>query len=502
LALLQQLLVPILVWLAPSLEIGFYDLGFYGAYRTQDYISFGLKSPQASIVRWDDTCDHGYVFLDPSGPSPDHKGPLIIDARGNLIWTSDEYETTTNSKIQEYRGREYLTFWSGYKAKTSGTGVYFMLDSEYNVFKKVDAVGEGLHGDLHEFKITQDDTALMTVYTPVQADLTAMGMFRGKNGWIVENMFQEVDLETGELIFEWKASEHFRPEDSFMTNPFGGYVKSIPFDFFHINSVEKGADGNYLISSRHFHAIYLIDGKTGNVLWALGGDATDFVDLSHGAASGFSWQHDARWLSEEDGVISLFDNSYAWPHTDGPYSQGRIIQLDQTNGTATLLHSYLSLQHARSSSQGSVQLLPAVHGEPHVFIGWGSSAAFSEYTSDGHLLCEMHFAASSLFWWERVKSYRAFKALSWSATPAAWDPVAKIYAGDLFVSWNGATEVAFWELQWQNPVNDDTGAPWETVDVLDKQLFEESFPLPPGTNSRTRFRVAALDKDHKTLRFS
>ncbi|KAK5128956.1 hypothetical protein LTR85_000289 [Meristemomyces frigidus] len=503
LTLLQQSLVPILVWSAPQLEAPFYDLGLLGAYRTQSYVSFDLNSPQASVVQWEDSCDYGFVFLDPSGPAVAHRGPLIIDAKGNLIWTSDQFETTTNQKLQQYKGEEYLTFWSGQKAKTMGTGAYYMLDSNYTVVHKVDAVGEGLRGDLHEFKITKDDTALLTVYNLTNADLTGMGWFRTENGWITDSLFQEVDIATGELLFEWKATEHFRAEGSYMTNPFGGYTAGIPFDFFHINSVEKDAQGNYLISSRHFHTVMCIDGKTGDVLWELGGRSEDFLDLSDGKASDFSWQHDARWLSEEEVLLSVFDNGVAWPHVDAPYSEGLVIKMDIENRTAALVQSYRSPSRPRSSSQGSVQPIKGADGEEHIFIGWGSSAAFSEFAVDGHLLCETHFTASASWWWERVKSYRAFKTPSWSATPAAWDPSAKIDGGNLYVSWNGATDVAFWELQGRNTDGDeDAPTDFQVVDVMEKDAFEESFALPTGADACSHYRVAALDHDHGLMRYS
>jgi len=127
--LFKHLAVPLLVWLAPQLETSFYDLAFFGAYRTRKYHSFDLRSPRASIVRWDESCGNGYVFIDPNGPSVDHRGPTILDARGNLIWTSDEFQTSTNLKVQRYKGQDYLTFWSGKKAKTMGTGVYYMVRS-------------------------------------------------------------------------------------------------------------------------------------------------------------------------------------------------------------------------------------------------------------------------------------------------------------------------------------------------------------------------------------
>ncbi|GAB1734346.1 hypothetical protein NU195Hw_g7656t1 [Hortaea werneckii] len=501
LAILQHVLVPVLVWVAPALERPFYDLGFFGPYPTQDYVSFNLSSPRASIVEWDESCDDGFVFLDPNGPSVDHRGPLIVDAKGRLVWTSDAFETTTNLKLQEYEGAEYLTFWSGHKAKTMGTGLYYMMDNNYTIAHTVDAVGQDLHGDLHEFKITKDNTALLTVYNLTNADLTGMGWFRGANGWITDSVFQEVDIATGELLFEWSASHHFKAELSFMWNPFGGYSDSSPFDFFHINSVEKDRNGNYLISSRHFHSVMTVDGKSGEVLWELGGHSTDFEDLSDGKASGFSWQHDARWLDEEEGLLSLFDNGVAWPHVDVPYSEGRIIKLDLDAMTAELVQNFISPSHPRSSSQGSIIPLQTPEGADHIFIGWGSSAAFSEFTPEGQLLCETHFAASGLWWWERIKSYRAYKTPSWSATPKDWDPSAQIESGSLFVSWNGATDVAFWELSGRKAV-EDGDAEWQVIDIIEKEDFEDTFILPSSEASFDEYRVAALDRDHGFLRYS
>nr|POE86519.1 hypothetical protein CFP56_46703 [Quercus suber] len=484
--------LPVVFLFAPRLETLLYDLGAFGAFRFHSFKSFNLSAPRVSVGKWEESCNQGFVLLDLNGPSVNHRGPLILDARGQMIWTSDAYGVTINSKVQRYKGENYLTFWAGAKAATSGKGIYYM----------VAAAGSGLYGDLHEFMVTADDTALLTVYNTTKADLSSMGMWRGENGWIVDSIFQEVDISTGVLLFEWKASDHYTVVDSYMTNPLGGYMESSPFDFFHINSVEKDFRGNYLISSRHLHMIIYIEGGSGNVLWALGGHATDFLDVSHGAATNFRWQHDARWLSEDDGIISLFDNGVAWPHMDAPHSQGLMIQLNTTDKTVSLLHSYQSLQHTRSSSQGSLQQIAINDAESHIFIGWGSSAAFSEFSLDGRLLCETHFGASWLFFWERVKSYRASKVPreEWKATPSAWGPAAEIRGNTLYVSWNGATEVAYWSLQGTFVEGGQTVEQFESLDVLDKVAFESSFLLP--SHPYSRYRVAALDADQNVLGMS
>jgi hypothetical protein len=503
LVVVHQIFLPILAWFIPALEVPFYDLAVYGAYPEQEYVSFDIPSSQPNLVKWDDQCDSGNVFITLNGPSIANPGPSIYDARGGLVWTSEEWGTVLNMRLQHYKGEKYLTFWAGQKSGTMGQGRYYMLDSSYNVTRKLDAIGESLHGDLHEFKITEDNTALLTVYTAKQVDLTDLGHWRGKDGWIVDSMFQEIDLETNELLFEWAASEHFPPAESYMTNPLGGYSESAPFDSFHINSVDKEpSSGNYLISSRHTHTISLIDSRTGSVLWQLGGAHNDFEDLSAGLATDFAWQHDARWIglpSDPDGeagiyTISLFANGMAGVlHIDATHSTARIIRLDTNAMTAELLQSFSSYQHTLSSSQGSVQILPE---NGNVFVGWGASAAWSEFSPDGTLLCEAHVAAGQSFMWERAKSYRVFKTNEWVGKPS-WAPSARISNGKVFVSWNGATEIQDWELQGLKSEGDENEE-WSAVDELEKSAFEDSFAIPSG-ESYTSFRAVAYDKEKNVL---
>ena len=366
------------------------------------------------------------------------------------------------------------------------------LDSSYRSIYQVAAFGEGIHGDLHEFKITKDGTALMSIYNVTTMDLTPMG--RPVEGWIIDSIFQEIDIESGELVFEWRASEHFDSTDSYATNPFAGYRQGTPFDFFHINSVEKDSTGNFLVSSRHTHTITTVDGKTGEIIWVLGGERNEFKDLSNGEAITFSWQHDARWVSEEEGILTLFDNGEAGPlHIDAPYSRGMMLKLDVANRTVELLHEYISLEQTRTPSQGSVQVLPETN---NVFVGWGHSAAFSEFKTDGTLVCESHFGASWYYWWGRIVSYRAMKTTQWVGTPEH-SPAAKIHGFSLFVSWNGATEVAAWELQGATEERDE----FHVVDVMNKMGFESSFVLSAGT-FYTHYRVAALDREGRVLHHS
>lgn len=129
LLLLQRLAIPVLVFFLPACETFFYDLGAFGAFRAQSFVTFNLTAPRTSVVSWDDSCDHGLVFLDLNGPSVKHRGPLILDSKGKLVWTSDAYGVTINSRIQTFKGKNFLTFWAGEKAATSGKGNYYMVST-------------------------------------------------------------------------------------------------------------------------------------------------------------------------------------------------------------------------------------------------------------------------------------------------------------------------------------------------------------------------------------
>lgn len=316
-------------------------------------------------------------------------------------------------------------------------------------------------------------------------------MNRPVDGWINNNLFQEIDIETGELVFEWNALDHFSVADTYMTHPLAGYWESVLFDWFHINSVEKDSNGDFLVSSRHLHSLIKVDGKSGDVKWSLGGRHNSFRDLSDGKATDFKWQHDGRWVSEEEGILTVFDNSDAGPlHLDAPYSTARMIQLNFTDMTAKLLHTYVSARHTRAASQGSVQFLPE---SDNVFVGWGHSPVFSEFAADGTLLCEAHFGAQWISHYGRVTSYRSQKNADWIGEPT-YPPRAKIQAGRLYASWSGATEVAQWTLQGSSASRPEE---WSDIDVTEKAGFESSFVLPD--QKLAHYRVAALDQDGNIL---
>lgn len=479
-----------------------YDWGLYGVFPRSFYKSFKGNAPLLNFRQWDERCDDGgYYLLSPRGSMVSKPGPVIFDPRGNLVWTDDSFGVVTDFKVQSYKGKDYLTFWSGTDGVKYryGRGTYYMLDQSYAVFRTIHAVGEGLMGDLHDFKITDEETALMTVYLNTPADLSPIG--GPTAGWILDSVIQEVDIETGALLFEWRASKHVDIRDSMLNfaleSKSAGRDPQTSFDFFHINSVDKDENGNYVVSARHMHSIMCISAADpSKTLWVLGGTKNEFTDISDGHATDFMWQHHARMHANN--TITIFDNARSESiEYVGEYSRGLLLQIDTTAWTVELLREYADPKHRyRAQSQGSAQLFD----DGKILLGYGFLPNLVEFAPDGRVLCDVRLAPLVVSSFGMVTSYRAFKSKRWVGKPKTSPSVFfKPSEGRLFVSWLGATEVHRWVLQ---------GADWEGVqqdryvDLLEKVKDEFEVPLLIHDGMPDYVRVAGLDADGNVLKHS
>ncbi|KAL2421831.1 hypothetical protein ABEF95_008290 [Exophiala dermatitidis] len=477
-----------------------YDLGFHGLYPRQKFHSVDYRPPAPVIKQWDSRCDPGNLLLTPRGPfvTGQARGPVMLDPKGNLIWMDNqEFMQALNFNVQKYKGQDYLTFWTkSKKGRHPGRPKksYVMLDASYEVAYRIYPHGKGLKGDSHEFRITPQGTALITIYHKRKADCTDLKL--GKSCWIQDGIFQEIDIETGDLLFEWRATDHI-PMSHVFSSPSRkdghGKSKKDAFDFFHINSVDKIDSGDYIISARYMHAVVCISGKTGEVLWQLGGKSNSFQDLN--GATDFAWQHHATWLGNN--TMSVFDNhANNVFHSPSSHSKGMIIRLDMENMTASLVQKYVHPDEILNVSQGSVQLLPE---SGNVLVGFGNSPTYIEYSADGEVLCDAHFAPHLIFEildFGFVKSYRVFKS-PWVGRPKTV-PDVKIKNQKVYVSWNGATEVREWRLETAH-ASDAEGHEFATIHQLERDGFETSLPLDKANRY---VRVAALDAAREVLAYS
>lgn len=360
----------------------------------------------------------------------------------------------------------------------------------------MDAIGEGKRGDLHEFEITADNTALITIYHTIPYDLTHWGIGNSTSpGYIRNCLFQEIDLETNELVYEWSAIEHVPIEDCY-TKPNGeGKTALNAWDWFHLNSVQKDERGNYLISSRYSHSLFYINGKTNETIWTLGGKNNSFEDLSGGNASSIKRQHHARWTdigtSGTQRAITVFDNS----EKPNP-SRGLKILIDEDAMTTEILAEAYHPMGYISASQGSIQQLP----NGNLLVGWGYAPAFTEFSPDGsEVLCDVQFAAlhNNGTWSPGAQeSYRVYR-LPWQGWPLqAPDVVVDRREAVMHMSWNGATEVRSWSVEGTR-LSNTKQKPKQSRFSAKKVAFETSIEV--DVVRYKEFTLTAYDQDDAVL---
>ena len=370
----------------------------------------------------------GYVFVAPEKGVAGQAGSMILDDRGQVVWfrpLQGLHGRAMNLKVQSYRGRPVLTWIE------TLPGEYVIFDDSYREIARLTA-GNGHIGDHHEFLISPQDTALITIYDAVPRDLSSVGGHKDGLAW--QGILQELDIETGEVLFEWHSIDHVDLDETYATPSQDGRTG---LDYFHINSVDVDHDNNLLVSARETSTVYRIDRKSGEVIWRLGGKKSDF-QMGEGAR--FAFQHDARRLP--NGNISIFDNGNTVFKNGLPEaveeSRGVVLELDKRKMSASLVGEYTHPDKQYADAAGNMQVLP----NGNVFVGWGRALAISEFGKDGELLFDARLAPQN-------RSYRAFR-FPWIAH-ASDRPVAAAERTSedevrVYASWNGATEIATWEV--------------------------------------------------------
>jgi hypothetical protein len=387
-----------------------------------------LKPPSMAITTHSAGVAPGLLFAAPySGPGAN--GPMIFDEAGNLVWFKPLPLGTqaTNLQVQHLGSQPVLTYWQGHiPPQGFGEGEEMILNSHYSQIGRVHA-GNGLKADLHDFHLTAQGTALMTVFDPIDCNISSLGGPTG--GAVTDAIYQEVDLHTGLVRREWHSLDHVPLSESY-SYPVTTSTKW-PYDFFHINSIDQQASGTTLISARNTWTLYELNTLTGRVLTRLGGKHSS-LKLAHGANT--AYQHDATVLP--NGTISVFDNG-AVP-TVHPQSRALVLSANPQTKTLSVLASFEHSPKALvSGSQGNVETLP--NGD--FFVGWGAQPYFSEYSPSGQLLFDGHMHGS-------YQSYRVYR-FEWSGEPGGAPAIAASTSGShvkVWASWNGDTRAATYQV--------------------------------------------------------
>ena len=466
-----------------------------GVKRTH-YKSVNFTSPEFVVSHIDKygVDDSPYIFFTDTYRTTSR--PVIFSSKDlSLVYAGEVWNATENARVQEYRGESLLTYWQGGNAHGNDQGSCRFMNSKYEAVFETQSYNLSWSTDQHECEITAYDTVLVTVYEPKPFDLSFIG---GKeNDTMFDSCFQDIDIPTGNLVFQWCASDHIPVEETYAA--YGKTSKGRGWDAYHINSLQRDDEGNYFVSLRRLFAVIKISGKDGSRIWQLGGKQNNFTDLSGGHALDFAWQHHTHFSGSDFTQLTMFDN-----HNNGgervvkclgsSCSRGVRLKLNYEDMSVRLLQYFYSPTGLLSYAMGSYQTLP----NGNVLIGWGNNPEITEFASNGVPVMNFRFGPLDA----AVRTYRVYKG-HWGGTPT-WPPDVAIEKHDnetwFFASWNGATGVSSWALFDADEVKDlETILDGEKPNAL-VSVPREGFETRIVGRSPKRFvRVAALDKHHEVM---
>jgi hypothetical protein len=359
-------------------------------------------------------------------------GPMISEQDGALVWfhplpAGDE---ATNFQVQQWEGKPVLTWWQGRILKVGfGQGEDVLYNSSYQRLGSIRA-GNGYRADLHVIRLTTQGTAWIDMFDPIHMNLRPFG--GATDGVLTDSVVQEIDVKTGLVMWEWHALGHIPLRESH--NP--PTNTSYPWDYIHVNSIDV-EDGNsdqsndVLISARNSWALYDVSIKTGAFNWQIGGARSSF---RQGPGTKTYWQHDAEW--QPGGIISVFDNGSTPP--EEKQSRGVLLKPDFATKTVSLVKAYVNpTKTLLAPAQGNLLSLP----EGNWLMGYGNLPNFTEYNSGGEVLLDGTLGPN-------VQDFRTYLS-PWSGHPTSPPAVVAKRNGSsvtVLTSWNGATEVASWEV--------------------------------------------------------
>jgi hypothetical protein len=389
-----------------------------------------LRPPEIQVFRTRSSTP-GLIFIAPKkvfGAKPRaglQSGPMIVDGKGSPVWFArNDAGNVTDFRVQQLDGQPVLTWWQGRAVLGTGEGVVQVVDSSYRPVRTIRG-GNGYRLDFHETTITPQGTLLGIVYNPVRRDLTAWG--GPKEARVVDAVIQEIDITTGLVMSEWHSLGRIALDETHAPIPRG----SDPlWDYIHPNSVTLTPDGDLLVSGRELWAGLVLDRTTGALKARIGGRKSDYRMVG---SARFAYQHDMHMPAP--GVVRIFDNEAA-PRVRSA-SRALFLKLDDAKKTATVTRARVHKPNTLlAGTQGNVQ---PVDDEGGIFVGWGSQGYFTQFDGNGRTVFDARIARGQ-------DTYRAYR-FPWVGTPAAAPSIAQTSGGrTVYASWNGATQVARWEV--------------------------------------------------------
>lgn len=411
-----------------------------------------------------DNPDDQYIFINLFSP-PYYN--VIFDNNGSPVWYQKFPFDRRDMKVQP---NGVLTM------VTRTNGLQFIgLDNHYRPIATYEAVN-GYTTDEHELQVLKDGTYLLIGWRDNYVDMSKYVSGGQNPARVTASVIQEFTA-AGELIFQWRAWDHFDIRDLNLQPPTGPNM-----DFPHMNAIDIDTDGNILLSSRHLSEVTKINRDSGEIIWRLGGAHNQFAYVND-PLNGPQNQHAIRVVGTNDYL--MFDNGDL--HSP-PVSRAVEYVLDLTNMTATVVWQYPATptQSIYAFYMGNAQRLT----NGNTLINWalGNLPKLTEVRPDGTKAFEMN-------WVNRYQTYRTWRC-SWNGVALKPNLIIESYPEYLLLLFNkfGDTNVGYYRIYGGTTTNPTQVLATSSISLATLRNLENQ--------QQYYFRVTAVDKNGVESDFS
>jgi hypothetical protein len=308
---------------------------------------------------------------------------LVIDNTGRVVWYRRFPNGAGLSFMAQPTGRYVV------RPPTPEVGdiePWVELDPLGNLTRTLTCAG-GLQPRLHDLILVPDGSYWIMCDETRTMDLTAVGGVATARvtGTVVQHV-----AASGALLFQWSPFDHFDITDLDAAERAGPDV-----NWTHGNALDVDADGNVIVSFRSLSEITKIDGRTGAVIWRMGGRRNQFTFVDTPAPA-FLRQHSVRAYAP--GALLFLDNA-----GDPTASRAELYSVDEAARTARLVRSYGSTPAAVTQIGGGAQDLP----DGRTLVSFGTAGRVEEYDAAGNVTWRIEGNAGYVFRAQRIRSLYA-----------------------------------------------------------------------------------------------
>ena len=363
--------------------------------------------------------DSGYIFLDNRGGNG-HPYNVIFDNTGSPIWYRRMPDERRDMKVQKNGVLTML-------ARDNGNH-FNGFDTNYHLIKTYWA-DNGYGVDEHELQVLPNGHYFLVALRGETVDMTRFIPSGNPSAGVAEQCIQEFTAQD-ELIFQWRALDHFdiRDQGAFID------ISGSGFDFPHFNAIDVDTDGNLVVSSRSLSEVTKINRTTGEFIWRLGGNKNQMTFIND-PLQGPRNQHAIR--SSGTNRYTLFDNGDL--HNPS-VSRGVEYVVDPVALTATVVWQYPKVPTSDYFSfyMGDVQRLP----NGNTLINWaiGNLPKLTEVRPDGTKAFEMN-------WVDGFEAYRVWRC-PWKGVATEPYLIVEPYPDNITLTFNqfGDTNIAYYRI--------------------------------------------------------